>query len=78
MYALLDKTADVPAFEQWQQRVEKTSKYHLLKDIYEMGFAQLTKDQSKLRFTDPVSENILRQYKVIKTAQGWKVVYANN
>ena len=78
MYALLDKSADVPAFEQWQQRVEKTSKYHLLKDIYEMGFAQLTKDQSKLRFTDPVSENILRQYKVIKTAQGWKVVYANN
>lgn len=78
MYALLEKTADVPAFEQWQQRVEKTSKYHLLKDIYEMGFAQLTKDQSKLRFTDPVSENILRQYKVIKTAQGWRVVYANN
>lgn len=78
MYALLEKSADVPAFEQWQQRVEKTSKYHLLKDIYEMGFAQLTKDQSKLRFTDPVSENILRQYKVIKTAQGWKVVYANN
>lgn len=76
MYALLDKTADVPAFEKWQQQVKKTSKYHLLKDIYQMGFAQLTKDESKLRFTDPVSEDILRQYKVVHTDMGWKVTYA--
>ncbi|MER1956555.1 MAG: hypothetical protein ABS942_04190 [Solibacillus sp.] len=76
MYALLDKTADVPAFEQWQQQVEKTSKQHLLKDIYQMGLAQLTKDASKLRFTDPVSEHILRQYKVSRTDMGWKVIHS--
>ena len=77
MYALLDKTVNVPSFEQWQQQAEKTNKQHLLKDIYQMGFAQLTKDQSKLRFTDPVSENILRQYKVIQTSRGWKVVFTS-
>lgn len=76
MYALLDKTEELPSFEQWQQQVAKTNKQHLLKDIYEMGFAQLTKDNSKLRFTDPMSESIVNQYKVAKTDQGWKVVYS--
>ena len=76
MYALLDKTADVPTFKQWQQQVENTSKHHLLKDIYQMGLAQLTKDASKLRFTDPVSEHILRQYKVSRTDMGWKVIHS--
>lgn len=75
MYALMDVTEEVPPYEQWQQQVAKVNKQHVLKDIYEMGFAQLTKDESKLRFTDPMSENIINQYKVSKTDKGWRIVY---
>ncbi|MCH7321845.1 hypothetical protein LZ480_08060 [Solibacillus sp. MA9] len=75
MYALMDITEEVPPYEQWKKQVVKTNKQHLLKDIYEMGYAQLTKDESKLRFTDPMSENIINQYKVSKTDKGWRVGY---
>ncbi len=75
MYALMDITEEVPQYEQWKKQVVKTNKQHLLIDIYEMGYAQLTKDESKLRFTDPMSENIINQYKVSKTDKGWRVGY---
>lgn len=76
MYALLEQNEALPPYNKWLQQVQKVSKNHLLKDIYHMGFAQLTKDESKLRFTDPVSENIIKQYEVAKTKDGWKVKYS--
>lgn len=76
MYALLEQNEALPPYNKWLQQVQKVNKNHLLKDMYHMGFAQLTKDETKLRFTDPVSENIVKQYEVAKTKDGWKVIYS--
>ena len=76
MYALLERNEALPPYNKWLQQAQKVSKNHLLKDIYHMGFAQLTKDESKLRFTDPVTDTIIKQYEVVKTNEGWKVKYS--